>query len=84
MRLDETPDVPVHAPGGRGAPPSFHVLAKPTGAICNLDCDYCFFLAKEELSVIPWPRVTHGPQSLWHTGEKVRSGSRLRRSPDER
>ena len=30
-------------------PPSFHVLAKPTGAICNLDCDYCFFLAKEEL-----------------------------------
>jgi uncharacterized protein len=25
------------------------VLTKPTGAICNLDCDYCFFLAKEEL-----------------------------------
>ncbi|MEZ5141830.1 MAG: anaerobic sulfatase maturase [Acidimicrobiales bacterium] len=31
------------------APPSFHVLAKPTGAICNLDCDYCFFLSKEAL-----------------------------------
>lgn len=31
------------------APPSFHVLAKPTGAICNLDCSYCFFLSKEEL-----------------------------------
>ena len=27
---------------------SFHVLAKPTGAICNLDCKYCFFLSKEE------------------------------------
>ena len=27
----------------------FHVMAKPTGAICNLDCKYCFFLAKEEL-----------------------------------
>ena len=27
----------------------FHVLAKPTGAICNLDCEYCFFLSKEEL-----------------------------------
>lgn len=27
---------------------NFHVLAKPTGAICNLDCKYCFFLAKEE------------------------------------
>jgi uncharacterized protein len=28
---------------------SFHVLTKPTGAICNLDCSYCFFLSKEEL-----------------------------------
>jgi uncharacterized protein len=37
-----------------GAPPStlrapFHVLAKPTGPICNLDCQYCFFLSKEAL-----------------------------------
>ena len=31
------------------APPSFHVLIKPTGAICNLDCRYCFFLSKEML-----------------------------------
>jgi uncharacterized protein len=31
------------------APPAFHVLAKPTGAICNLDCQYCFFLSKEAL-----------------------------------
>jgi uncharacterized protein len=29
------------------APPAFHLLAKPTGAICNLDCAYCFFLDKE-------------------------------------
>ena len=28
---------------------AFHVLAKPTGAVCNLDCTYCFFLSKEEL-----------------------------------
>lgn len=27
----------------------FHILAKPTGAICNLDCKYCFFLSKEQL-----------------------------------
>lgn len=27
----------------------FHMLAKPTGAICNLDCSYCFFLSKEAL-----------------------------------
>jgi len=27
----------------------FSVLVKPTGAICNLDCDYCYFLSKERL-----------------------------------
>src|SRR6266576_1810674 len=32
-----------------GAPPAFHLLAKPTGAVCNLDCSYCFFLSKEML-----------------------------------
>ena len=30
-------------------PPRIHVLAKPTGAACNLDCAYCFFLEKEAL-----------------------------------
>ncbi len=30
-------------------PLSIHVLAKPTGAACNLDCKYCFFLSKERL-----------------------------------
>lgn len=30
-------------------PRAFQVMAKPTGAICNLDCDYCFFLSKESL-----------------------------------
>jgi uncharacterized protein len=33
----------------RHAPSAFHVLAKPTGAICNLDCKYCFFLSKDSL-----------------------------------
>lgn len=27
----------------------FHLLAKPSGPICNLDCQYCFFLSKEAL-----------------------------------
>jgi uncharacterized protein len=31
----------------RLAPPRFHVMAKPSGAICNLACSYCFFLDKE-------------------------------------
>ena len=30
-------------------PPRFHVMAKPTGAICNLACTYCFFLDKASL-----------------------------------
>ena len=32
-----------------GAPAAFHLLAKPTGSVCNLDCAYCFFLEKEKL-----------------------------------
>ncbi|MEM9463397.1 MAG: hypothetical protein AAGF11_55155 [Myxococcota bacterium] len=27
----------------------FHIIAKPTGAICNINCEYCFYLQKEEL-----------------------------------
>ncbi|WP_292463262.1 anaerobic sulfatase maturase [Methanolobus sp.] len=30
-------------------PSRIHVLAKPTGAVCNLACKYCFFLSKETL-----------------------------------
>ncbi|MCP4296674.1 MAG: radical SAM protein, partial [Proteobacteria bacterium] len=26
-----------------------HVMAKPAGPICNLDCNYCFYLEKERL-----------------------------------
>jgi uncharacterized protein len=33
------------APG----PPGFHLLAKPSGSTCNIDCTYCFFLSKEAL-----------------------------------
>jgi uncharacterized protein len=31
------------------APPAFHIMLKPRGAICNLDCAYCYFLSKEML-----------------------------------
>lgn len=27
----------------------FHVLTKPIGPICNLDCKYCFYLEKQQL-----------------------------------
>ncbi len=52
----QNPDDPTHTPASprlpavvpRSAPPYFHILAKPTGAACNLNCAYCFFLSKEE------------------------------------
>ncbi|MGA7241771.1 MAG: anaerobic sulfatase maturase [Terracidiphilus sp.] len=31
------------------SPPCFHLLAKPSGSTCNIDCKYCFFLSKEAL-----------------------------------
>ena len=30
-------------------PRAFQLMTKPTGAVCNLDCDYCFFLSKDLL-----------------------------------
>jgi len=30
-------------------PPAFHIMTKPRGAICNLNCKYCYFLKKEQL-----------------------------------
>ncbi len=31
------------------SPAAFHVMTKPIGPICNLDCQYCFYLEKEKL-----------------------------------
>src|SRR4051794_18336471 len=39
-----------------------HLLAKPTGATCNLDCKYCFFLSKE--SLYPNERTRMSPETL--------------------
>jgi uncharacterized protein len=44
---DESP-VP-DKPRPISAPPRFHLLAKPSGSTCNIDCTYCFFLSKEAL-----------------------------------
>ena len=27
----------------------FHIMAKPAGPLCNLECSYCFYLEKENL-----------------------------------
>jgi uncharacterized protein len=48
--INATPQNPeVSMLTSEGTPLSFHLLAKPTGPICNLDCEYCFFLSKEML-----------------------------------
>lgn len=37
----------------------FSVVTKPTGAACNLDCTYCFFLSKELLYDADGQRMSH-------------------------
>jgi uncharacterized protein len=36
-------------PSAAARPRAFHVMTKPIGPICNLDCRYCFYLEKENL-----------------------------------
>ncbi len=43
-------------------PRAFHIMAKPSGAACNLDCAYCFFLKKKNLypgSTLRMPDEVH-------------------------
>ena len=36
----------------------FHALAKPSGSLCNLACEYCFYLGKRDLfPQVPAPRM---------------------------
>lgn len=36
-------------PAQAGAARAYHAVVKPIGAICNLDCTYCYYLHKKEL-----------------------------------
>jgi len=38
---------------GKSAPKLFHAMAKPVGSTCNLDCTYCYYLSKENLTKGP-------------------------------
>jgi uncharacterized protein len=57
----------------------FHVMVKPAGARCNLDCPYCFYLHKTDLLAQPQQArmdpvllELHIRQTLEaHTGEQV-------------
>ncbi|HAG76461.1 MAG TPA: anaerobic sulfatase maturase, partial [Thauera sp.] len=39
----------------------YHVMVKPAGALCNLDCPYCFYLHKTDL-------LQHGRNARMDTG----------------
>lgn len=49
---------PSSTPDARRVPAShpFHVMAKPAGPACNLRCDYCFYLEKQQLFPPRQPR----------------------------
>lgn len=36
-------------PATPGAMRTYHAMVKPIGAICNIDCTYCYYLHKQEL-----------------------------------
>ncbi|MFT3786043.1 MAG: radical SAM protein [Tepidisphaeraceae bacterium] len=40
----------------------FHLMTKPIGPICNLDCRYCFYLEKEKL---------YGDQRKWKMSDEL-------------
>jgi uncharacterized protein len=42
-------------------PRAFHIMAKPSGSACNLNCEYCFFLKKGNLY----------PKSNFHMSDEV-------------
>jgi len=42
--------------------PPFHVMAKPAGPMCNLRCEYCFYLEKQGM----FPKVNG-----WRMGDEV-------------
>ncbi|PWV65597.1 anaerobic sulfatase maturase [Plasticicumulans acidivorans] len=52
-------DPPLHLPAlANGDVYRFHTMVKPSGAQCNLDCAYCFYLHKEDLLQQPkMPRM---------------------------
>ena len=40
----------------------YHVMIKPTGAQCNLDCSYCFYLHKQDM--LHQPKVPRMSESM--------------------
>jgi len=49
-------------PAPPGARRTYHAMVKPAGAICNIDCTYCFYLHKQQLL---------GSDSKFHMSEEI-------------
>ena len=47
-QVSRIPDL-SSAPRLQGVTRAYHAMVKPVGAICNLDCTYCYYLHKKEL-----------------------------------
>lgn len=59
--IESTPAAKVRV--FRGKPVRrMHVMVKPTGALCNLDCAYCYYLSKQELL---------GRPEVWRISDEV-------------
>src|SRR5438105_3891043 len=58
--VDEELDPALALDLSPNGPPAFHLLAKPSGSTCNIDCTYCFFLSKEAL----YPNDSHRMSAL--------------------
>ena len=60
--MSSSPSIFANGIGVPTSPTAFHVMIKPIGPICNLDCKYCFYLEKENL----YPKKTK-----WEMSEEV-------------
>ena len=60
--LNPSPEIATSAAASTPARRPFHILTKPIGPICNLDCQYCFYLEKEKL---------YPGESRWRMSDEV-------------
>lgn len=49
LQFGEKPVVGMNTGTEPAQPFAYQVMLKPRGAICNLDCSYCYYLSKEKL-----------------------------------
>jgi serine-type anaerobic sulfatase-maturating enzyme len=47
--IDSSTSAGITLKEGGGPVRAFHIMTKPIGPVCNLDCQYCFYLEKENL-----------------------------------